>query len=489
MPGLTLPRRLRAAALASLSLAALVSVSFVAACGEQNPNFCEGAGCTEIDAAIDAAPITCDTDGPDPTCPAGTPICVSGECTGMCASDADCVGRPVAESICHVPSGACVTCDESNMQALPSSTEDDCPGPTTAVCDATSHTCRACTTHSECFSGVCDAGRCAPPAEVIYMTTGGSDGGNNCDNPAPTMGCLTLNFAISKLTATRKYIHMAPSATPYAARNNTDRADFNGDTAHVIGYGAEVRRIGADGEVIEVRGGSNVLIEGLTVANATNPGSGAGIKVDASRLELFKARIQNNAYVGIIAGGTNASLRVTRTTISGNDGGGILATNVPFVLVNNFLVNNGDAASLVAGLSVSSAGATSVLEFNTIVDNNGDVGISDVNCTNSMVIARNNIINGIATKPRVNGNCTHRNTLYGPDGTIAGTANTLVADRDMYRFIGSGNYHLDPAANPASVAVGAADSTSLLGEALFDFDSQARVSGAATVDVGADEIP
>lgn len=472
---------------------ALLSLAFLlllVACGEKNPNFCEGADCDSIDASPDAPPITCTGDGPDPSCPAATPVCAGGQCTGMCTSDADCAGRPSTEAVCHMASGACVQCDETDVQATPMQAEDECPAADMAVCDGDTHTCRACEDHSECFSGVCDAGTCVAQANVIYLTPmaeGGTDGGMN-DCLTPSTGCLTLHHAIGRLTATRKYILFKPSATPYPARNNSDRADFNNVTAHVIGYDAEVRRAG-DGKVIDVRDNSNVKIEGLKVANATNTTTGLGIDVVESQLELFRAKVQDNAATGISVTGTGASLRVTRSIISGNDGGGISVNLVPFVLVNNFIVNNGDANSLIAGLKVSSSGSTSFIEFNTIVDNNAQGGIADVECTNNMVMARNNIIHGDATEPRIAGNCGHRNTLYGPDGTVAGTMNILVSDRATYRFMSASDYHIDPAANPASVAAGAADSTNLTGEGLFDYDSQARTSGATTVDVGADEIP
>jgi len=474
-------------------LSSVIAIAFALllfACGEKNPNFCEGPDCDAIDASPDAPIVACTGNGPDPDCPAATPVCQSGQCTGSCTADTDCAGRPSTQAVCHMGSGACVQCDENDVQATPADLEDECPGANLAVCDAGTHTCRACREHTECFSGVCDAGVCVTQANVIYLVPaadGGTDGGgNNC--LTPSAGCLTLNYAIGKLTATRKYILFKPSATFYPARNNTDRADFNAVTAHVIGYGAEVRRAG-DGKIIDVRNGSNVKIEGLKVANATNTSTGLGIEVVDSQLELFRAMVQDNAATGISVSGATSALRVARSIVSGNDGGGISVNLAPFVLINNFIVNNGDANSLIAGLKLSSSGATSLLEFNTIVDNNAQGGIADVECTNNMVTARNNIIHGDATEPRIAGNCVHRNTLYGPDGTIPGTMNVLVADRATYRFTSASDYHLNPAANPASVAVGAADSSNLTGEGLFDYDGQARTAGAATVDVGADEVP
>ena len=221
--------------------------------------------------------------------------------------------------MCHGASGACVACDEDDVQAQPGTNEDDCSNPTSAVCDSVTHTCRACAEHSECFSGVCDAGVCVEQANVIYLTPvagGGTDGGIN-DCLTPSTGCVTLHHAIGRLTATRKYILFKASATPYPARNNTDRADFNGVTAHVIGYGAEVNRNGA-GLIIEIRGGANVTIEGLTIANAGGT-SGTGILVVDSRLELRKATVRDNGNFGLEAI-SNSSLHISQSRFTNNEG-------------------------------------------------------------------------------------------------------------------------------------------------------------------------
>src|SRR5690349_13728167 len=182
--------------LPSLRVALLaIGVAFLAiACGAKNPNFCEGSQCDEPDARPDAPPVSCSANGPDPSCPAASPVCESGACTGLCTVDTDCAGRPANEAVCHTASGACVQCDENNAQATPGQQEDECPAANLAVCDGDLHVCRACEAHSECFSKVCDGGRCVPPAEVIYMSANGSDNPNNCDNPAPGQGCLTMQY-------------------------------------------------------------------------------------------------------------------------------------------------------------------------------------------------------------------------------------------------------------------------------------------------------
>jgi len=79
------------------SLSSVIAIAFALllfACGEKNPNFCEGPDCDAIDASPDAPIVACTGNGPDPDCPAATPVCQSGQCTGSCTADTDCAGRP-----------------------------------------------------------------------------------------------------------------------------------------------------------------------------------------------------------------------------------------------------------------------------------------------------------------------------------------------------------------------------------------------------------
>jgi hypothetical protein len=490
-----------------------VGVALLAiACGARNPNFCEGPDCDAPDARVDAPPVTCSATGPDPACPAATPVCESGECTGLCAADSDCTGRPASEAVCHMASGACVQCDENNTQATPGQPEDECPAPQMAVCDGDMHTCRACESNSECFSKVCDAGRCIPTTDVIYMSANGADSGT-CNNPAPGQGCLTMHFAKGQISGTRKYILMEPSATAYDTRNNDAIVEFNGaaESAYIVGIGATLRRIGGnvDGHIVEVKSGASVTIEGLTLSNATgaaghgilcstsstldlravtiNGNAGAGISSTDCTLRATRTVINANMGLGIAA--TNGSLQLTRSTISNNVAGGVSLSSGGFNIVNNFIVSNGNiTTSLFGGLQVSSAATTNALEFNTIALNASQAATVDgVTCTNNGLVARNNIIIGLATKPRVNPgtNCVHRYTLFTPDNGVTDEGNMTILDQTMYNFTSATDFHI----GAGSVAAGKAQSTNLAGETLFDVDGNARVLNGTTVDVGADEIP
>lgn len=489
-------------------VAAAVGAVLALGCNKTNPNFCQGDQCTEIDAPIDGAPVTCSGNGPDPSCPAANPVCVDGECTGSCASDADCAGRPAAEDVCTT-SGACGACDEVDEQADPiGGPEDECTTPTMAVCDGGAHACRPCESHSECTSGACDAGRCVPHAEVVHVATTGADGAACGTVAAP---CRTLTGAIDRVEANAAldYIVLAPnSVVSYLARATTGNADFNNVDVYVVGVGASVERDG-DGEILEMRGSSDVVLDGLTIKNATGTSGHAILCAGTATIDLRGATLTNNQGNGIsgacgatlvrstisqnqgrgIELGSNSSLTLSRSTISGNAAGGVSLSGATFRIVNNFIVGNGTiTASTFGGLSVSSTGTMNVLEFNTVALNSSTVGSPDgISCNNAGLTARNNIVIGSLGKPHVDvgTNCMHAHSLFTPDTAPNGTQNMVIADQSAYMFVSGTDYHI----RPGSAAAGRAQSTNLTGESLFDVDGDGRTADGATVDVGADEIP
>ncbi|KAB2899225.1 MAG: hypothetical protein F9K40_10495 [Kofleriaceae bacterium] len=160
------------------------------------------------------------------------------------------------------------------------------------------------------------------------------------------------------------------------------------------------------------------------------------------------------------------------------------------VLVNNFITGNGDLTlSDIGGVSLSISGTSSTMEFNTIAGNLTTTGTAHgIVCTNTAAaqVVRNNIVTSEANRPQTSGGCTHEYTLFGGPGTApTGTGNMNITDPTMFMFVSGSDYHI----LSGSVAAGKAQSTPLTGESLFDVDGDARMLGAATVDVGADEIP
>ena len=500
-----------------VGLAAVVAAAMGAGCKfPELPPIDEDAGGTD-------GPIGCTAAGPDPSCPASTPVCVNGACGGFCINDDACAGRPASERVCLQTTGGCVACDENDEQAPPASIEDECPVATAAVCDGDSHTCRPCEAHDECVSGVCHDGRCAPDAQVVHVTLTGADG-PGCGSPASP--CLTLDAAVERVAAdpSLDYIHLAPSETSYDTRSPAGPAEFYLVDVYVVGVGASVDRNLNDGSAIEVSE-STVTFDGLTIKNATGAGS-AGITCTGSSLTLEGVRLLNNQGAGItssctliiedseISGngshgvsdaGSNVTIRrstiamnsgvgvqvtgsldISRSVVMGNSMGGISARGREFRITNNFIHSNGSSTSVLGGITAESPMATNKLEFNTIGINIAGPGFADgIICSNVGLTARNNIVIGLATSQHVSGNCLHQNTLVTPANAPAGAGNMVVPDQAMYRFVSTTDLHIQA----GSIAAGRAQATGLMGEALFDIDGDAREPDGTTVDVGADEIP
>lgn len=122
------------------------------------------------------------------------PVCIGQVCVEACVTNDDCTGS-VAGSFCAT-TGACVECIENSQ----------CTTAESPACDGTTHACRGCENDTECPNGVCleADGQCAPDSRVAYVRTFGTDSGN-CEKAAP---CETLQYALTKLDATRNIVHI-----------------------------------------------------------------------------------------------------------------------------------------------------------------------------------------------------------------------------------------------------------------------------------------
>jgi hypothetical protein len=184
---------------------------------------------------------------------------------------------------------------------------------------------------------------------------------------------------------------------------------------------------------------------------------------------------------------TGGTLTVTRSTISGNSGGGIsVGNNTIFAIVGNVVFQNGTQAGLVGGISIAtSQNAANRLEFNSLNQNQVQGGIgAAIHCVAGTFTARNNIMseNGTQTNlEQVGGTCAHAYSIARPGTVPVGTGNSAMDP--LFANTLTGDLHL----KPGSPAIGAADpSSGLTGPAELDIDNQKRTSPA---EMGADEIP
>src|SRR4051812_29941217 len=118
----------------------LLLILCLAACGKDNPYYCENA--------------------PDHNCTAMPDAPTSG---GGCTTSTECTTS--ANPVCDTATHTCVACGEGETGAC---------GGTAPVCSQ--HSCRACEAHGECSSTAClPTGACGTAAEVAYVAPSGND--------------------------------------------------------------------------------------------------------------------------------------------------------------------------------------------------------------------------------------------------------------------------------------------------------------------------
>ena len=402
-----------------------------------------------------------------------------------CTDSSQCSGAMPA---CDLNTLTCVQCTSAESGA--------CSG-VTPVCGE-GHACRGCRMDAECESQVCGiSGSCLSADEVLYVSPGGM--GTECTASQP---CL-FETAATAFTAQRSAIKLFPGTHRGAISiGDNQRLEIHGDDADLTRSDA--------GPILSAQGRSELVVVGLRIHNATGVGVGHGITCNEASgnmplIALHRTTIDKNLGFGIYAAScqvhldrglilTNSSgilvadgaLTVSRSTISGNLGGGIMVTNGTFEIVGNMFIRNGNATSYIGGVSVAAAPSTlNRLEFNSFTHNRVEDGRGTaIHCLAGTFTARNNIMSDNVTPTnleQVGGTCAHAYSIARPGAIPPGPNNS---NKDpMFRNAAAGDLHL----MAGSPALGAADPASdLTGVAELDIDGDRRTGPA---DIGADEVP
>lgn len=420
-------------------------------------------------------------------CSDPTPYCVGQICAATCTADPDCTGA-AGGPFC-APDGTCVACLDSTA----------CTDPAAGVCDDTTHTCRACTEDTECGSGICLAteGSCADPGDVVFVSMAGADTGS-CTQSAP---CLTIPYALTQLTPTRRVLRIA--SADYTA---TDGLTL-GQDVYVDAAGARVTRTTV-GPVIDVSNSATVIVEGIRILAATN-----AVRVGPGTLTLQGAEIgggtvSTTGHLTILASDlstkatcTNSYLTVDRSRLDGvsanscnldvrhsdfdlDEGTALTVTNGQLIFENNVIVTHDHDGT---GFRLDNAGTDAIVRYNTLVAPISKLtGASiAITCTGaSSPIVTSTIIAWRSTGPiDAASTCPIRNSMF--DLEAAGVpSGSLQQDIDaIFVDLTAGDYR--PAA--ASMARGASEPGL---DIVDDHDGTARPQPAGTVpDIGAYEVP
>lgn len=407
--------------------AALLSLVFVvvAGCKVKNPNYCE------------------DTD---------SHLCVDGgaDAADKCSSDTQC-----DEGVCKMPPGICVGCEVNA----------DCTNPAMPACNTTSNKCEKCTSHAQCASDVCmPDGMCGDDTQVLFVKAG--EAGTACTKQAP---CGDVNDALTA-SATKSIVRIKGTINDITITLNNRNMMFLGD-------GASSKLTNPGGNILVVTGSSNVSLYDLEIVDAAGSIGVTGTG-HTGKLELHRCTIARNR-VGI-SYGADGMLLVRRSTVNNNNQGGMSISNTPILdIQNNFVFRNGQVGVAgLGGISVTGGSPSSVIKFNTIVDNGNQSGTTSAGgfyCNVSGVDASNNIVARNQTTPvmfvQINGSCTFAGTVEQPS-----FAGLIFESPDVNPF----DYHLKPGST-ASVDKGTGTAPA------DDVDGEKRPNGNAP-DVGADEL-
>jgi hypothetical protein len=189
-----------------------------------------------------------------------------------------------------------------------------------------------------------------------------------------------------------------------------------------------------------------------------------------------------NQGPGIAASG--GRLDLARSTVIGNQAGGLMVSAAEFDLHNDMIVKNGSATSGFGGVLISQITIRDAhaFEFNTVAQNQATAGSTPgVICSvvTAPLVFDSDIVFDNADGAQVEGgNCAWTYSDIGPV-PVSGTGN--LASDPAFMAPAQNNFHLQV----ASPLRDAADPAATLAD---DIDGDARPQGSGR-DVGADEIP
>lgn len=359
------------------------------------------------------------------------PYCVGGECVSCTdAGDNFCKDDKPA---CDSASGLCVECTAEESGKCEKTTpiclennicgcakeediienkdvfSEECP-PTTPICGVQNQECRKCQEHSECPSGACHIkeGTCFPDGEenVIWVdkNAGACPGNGKKESPF----CKLTNGVAAVVDANPKTIRLRGGITEGDAYDEQVSID-GGKVIAIIGEpNMEVEpRITATNNFLatvaisgvntfaylaRVHISNNTLKGGITCDNGAemwvseshvDGNQGTGISGTSCTVTLHESHVDGNQKVGDmenfmgIAVSNSSILLLDRSTVIGNDGGGIEGKQMSTIkIVNSVIGSNGFVNGETRGLAVDSGSTFDVL-YSTIAANLGE---SSINC-------------------------------------------------------------------------------------------------------------
>ena len=395
------------------------------------------------------APCEDNDDCPNPDAPFCLNTGTCGPCGDTASPDGSCLTEFPETPVCV--DDECVECDAEDASACEDANE---------VCDDNTNECVPCTAHAQCAGPAgCDipGGQCGDEANVWYV-----DGGHKI---CPTSGnglseddpFCTLDEALGAVDAledgTVATVYVAAMGAPYFETPVIESGQIVLLLASDADSPPNVQ--GSGSPTIRVQTGGTLVLDHITVSG-------------------------NTGDEGISS--TNALLHVEGSSISLNNGSGIVMNGGELTLINSFIASNGDNLSGTTALDLTSVNATVL--YSSLVNNDGN-GAQSLLCTDpGETELRNSIVTSADGDSIDCPGATIENNAV--DSEIGGS-NVDVGAVDGAWFVaaGSGDLHLTAAGTAlfGDIAEWATDDPS------SDIDGDLRPVINGSEDVAGADVP
>ena len=388
------------------------------------------------------------TDDATPICEATTHQCRT------CASHGECAARNASLPAC-TGSGACVACTDSVLH---------CSG-TAPICEGTTHQCRPCASHGECAAplggGVCDwsTGACLDASDIIYVDATcsvGPPGDGTAGNPYCALqdgvdaGAAGLSTIILVADGTYDEIVVQDAGTVWIVG------------AGGAGSSVEILASFTPSSAVYLSGSTTLTLENVTIRS--EGGTGAGVECDGNittqpTLTVRQSTVTGNAGGGVTA--SNCTVTLDGNEVTGNAGGGVSLSSSDFTVTNNIIAGNGSPSAAFGGVSIFQPGGIAVFDHNTVVGNDANIGEGGIACFQPVSITSTIVSQNI-------------NADLSPSCTATFSWTTTDGDPQL-----DGTYHLQAGS-------GCIDQGDPSGTLDHDIDGDSRPQGGGP-DIGADE--
>jgi hypothetical protein len=399
-----------------------------------------------------------DFDGPRPACTESKncdvvqlPICdptsmtcreCKGDPNGSGASP-ECAGISAARPLC-APNGACVACIVNR----------DC-----LTQNKTCHAgvCTSCETNADCASGICNAGTCADPMNITYV----SASGKSCGAGSGGIGIGSLDDPFCKIqrglddgaSRNHKVVIFAGNYAENIMIQPTGTYDVT-----AVGVGQPTITPASPGPAITIANSNqsvSVSLDGITVQNASGP-SGSGVDCSSfggaatTRFTLLRSTLRNNSATGIVS--SKCDLTLDQVIVGpANLKGGISLDQTAFTITNTLIFRNGSTGggSGVGGMRISGASTRAVVGNVTIVNNSNDPGVleaSGMHCSGASPMVFDTVIQGNSGMVQINATICkpdHSSFVHAADANTGSNNNELLgcSANLLFKDAANDNYH------------------------------------------------